>query len=174
MPCAQDTKLICLLDVITGPSKDSIAAEVAYNLASSSEPPSQIILLGRTESKVQPVIEKISSINSSIKAQFIKVDLSDLKSVRQCANDVLAATSKIDTLINAAGIMAPEEYQKSTDGFEMQLAACHIGHFLLTGLLLSQLEKSEAARVINLTSMGYEGSDFRFDDWNFSDGKTYD
>lgn len=71
--------------------------------------------------------------------------------------------------------MALENYQLSKDGFELQLAACHIGHFLLTGLLVPQLEASKTgARVISLTSMGYEGGDFRWDDWNFSGGKTYE
>lgn len=70
--------------------------------------------------------------------------------------------------------MALEEYTVSTDGYEMQLAACHVGHFLLTGLLLPQLQAAEAARVVTLTSMGYEASDFRFDDFNFGNGKNYE
>lgn len=71
--------------------------------------------------------------------------------------------------------MALNDYQLSKDGFELQLAACHIGHFLLTGLLVPQLEASRSgARVVSLTSLGYEFSDFRWDDWNFQGGKTYD
>lgn len=94
--------------------------------------------------------------------------------MRHCAKEVQAVAPRIDVLINSAGIMALEKYEKSVDGFEMQLAACHIGHFLLTGLLLPQLVASGDARVVTLTSMGYEISDFRFDDWNYSDGKTYE
>lgn len=169
------TKLIKVsIDVITGPSKDSLAAETAYYLAQLPESPTQIILLGRTESKVQPVLDRIKELNPSIKTTFVKLDLGDLKSVRQAVEKVKGITSQIDCLINSAGLMALEKYQTSVDGFEMQFAAAHIGHFLLTGLLLPQLKASSAARVVTLTSMGYEGSDFRFDDWNFSDGKTYD
>lgn len=160
--------------VITGPSKDSLAAEAACCLAQSPSPPSHIILLGRSEIKIQPVIDRINELNSSINTSYIKLDLSDNKSVRTCAEQVQAVTSKIDVLINSAGIMALEEYSVSTDGYEMQLAACHIGHFLLTGLLLPQLQAAKAARVVTLTSMGYEASDFRFEDFNFSDGETYD
>ena len=73
--------------------------------------------------------------------------------------------------------MAIEKYEKSEDGYEMQFAACHVGHFLLTGLLLPLLEAGDAvngkARVDSLTSMGYEASPVR-DDWNFENGKTYD
>lgn len=69
--------------------------------------------------------------------------------------------------------MALERYQTSTGGFEMQLAACHIGHFLLTACLLPLLNAAPTPRVVTLTSMGYEMSNFRFNDYNFSGGETY-
>ncbi|KAK5085618.1 hypothetical protein LTR05_004905 [Lithohypha guttulata] len=159
--------------VITGPSKDSLAAEAAFSLASASSPPAQIILLGRTLSKIQPVIDRITEANASIKTTFVNLDLSNLNTVRNCAAEIAKLTSRVDVLINSAGIMALENFQTSADGFEMQLAACHIGHFLLTGLLLPLLKAAPAARVVTLTSMGYESSDFLFDDYNFSEGKTY-
>lgn len=161
-------------DVVTGASQNSLAAEAAFSLAQGAQSPAQIILLGRSNARVQPVIDRIRSVNGTVKTAFIQLDLSDLSSVRRCAAEVQAATPKIDVLINSAGIMALEKYEKSVDGFEMQLAACHIGHFLLTGLLLPQLAASGNARVVTLTSMAYEIADFRFDDWNFSEGATYE
>lgn len=160
--------------VLTGPSEKSLAAEAAYNFASAPQPPATIILLGRSLTKIQPVIDRIKQINSSIQVEFVSLDLSDNSSVRTAAKEIQSLVSKIDILINSAGIMALEEYTRSKDGFEMQLAACHIGHFLLTALVLPQLEAAGGgARVITLTSMGYAASPFRFDDWNFSEGKTY-
>lgn len=158
---------------ITGPSIKSLGAEAAYSLAQSPKAPSHIILLGRNLEKVQPVIDRISTLNASVKTTFVKVDLSSIASVRECASQIKAFTPKIDILINSAGIMAVENYTLSPDGFELQLAACHIGHFLLTVLLTSELLASSAPRVVTLTSTGYEGSAFRFDDYNFSEGKTY-
>lgn len=138
--------------------------------------PSTIILAGRTESKIAPVITEINKVDPSIKTHFVKLDLSDNNSVRSAAKEIKSLVSKIDFLINSAGIMALEKYEKSKDGYEMQLAACYIGHFLLTGLLLRLLEAGRGAhgksRVVSLTSMGYEASPVR-DDWNFEDGKTY-
>lgn len=160
--------------VLTGPSENSLAAEAAFYLAYGEQSPTQIVLLGRSISKIQPVIDRIKSVNSRVETTFIKLDLSNLSSVRRCAEEIQAIAPKIDVLINSAGIMAIENYEKSVDGYEMQLAACHIGHFLLTGLLLPQLTASGDARVVTLTSMGYEISDFRFDDWNFLEGKTYE
>lgn len=125
--------------------------------------------------KVQPVIDSVTKHNDSIKTTFIPTELSDISSVRAAAKDIALKVDAIDILINSAGIMALQEYQLSKDGFELQLATNHIGHFLLTGLLLPQLEASKSgARVISLTSMGYEVGDFRWDDWNFSDGEAYE
>ena len=139
--------------------------------------PSTIILAGRTESKISPVITEINEIDPSIKAHFVKLDLSDNASVRSAAEEIKKLTSKVDFLINSAGIMAIENYEKSKDGYELQFAACHIGHFLLTGMLLPLLEAGAGvngkARVVSMTSMGYEASPVR-DDWNFENGKAYD
>lgn len=152
-----------------------MGAEAAYAFAQSSTPPKTILLLGRSLSKIQPVIDRTVKYNESIEVGFVKIDLSDNSSVRAAAKEVASKVDSIDVLINSAGIMALADYQLSKDGFELQLAACHIGHFLLTGLLIPELEASKTgARVISLTSMGYETSDFRWDDWNFSGGKAYE
>ncbi|OTA97107.1 hypothetical protein M434DRAFT_8292 [Hypoxylon sp. CO27-5] len=112
---------------------------------------------------------------------FVQVDLSDHESVRQAAKQILELTgSKIDVLINSAGNMALKEYTVDKQGIEMQLSANHIGHFLLTNLLVPALlaaakaNQEYVARVVNLTSLGYLISPFRFGDYNFSGGKTYD
>ena len=70
--------------------------------------------------------------------------------------------------MNFAGVMATEKYTKSADGYELQFAASHLGHFLLTNLLMNKITAGgPGVGIVNLTSMGYEGSDIR-DDWNFS------
>lgn len=69
--------------------------------------------------------------------------------------------------------MATPEYTKDPQGVEFQLSANHLGHFLLTNLLIPSLKAAGDARVVNISSQGYRASHFHFDDWNFSDGKTY-
>lgn len=169
--------------VLTGPSEGSLAAEAAYNFAAAPQPPAQIILLGRTRSKIQPVLDRIAHINPSIDAAFVPLDLTDNSAVRAAARDVRALAPRIDVLINSAGVMALADYALSVDGVERQLAACHVGHFLLTALLFPQLaaaapdadaDRDDDARVVTLSSMGYETSAFRLDDWNFSEGRAYD
>lgn len=149
--------------VITGASKGGLGAETALSLATAN--PAQIILAGRTESKITPVIEEIVSVNPAIRAQFVKLDLSDQKSIHETAVEILGLVDKIDILLNNAGIMAVENFETTKDGIESHFGANHIGHFLLTNLLLGKLAKG--GRVVNVTSMGYEASGIRWDDWNF-------
>lgn len=115
-----------------------------------------------------------------MKATFVQLDLCDHKSVRQAAQRIMEATnSKVNILINSAGNMGIKEYTVDKQGNEMQLSGNHLGHFLLTNLLAPALMEAarvdqRSVRVVNLTSLGYRISPFRFDDYNFSNGKTYD
>jgi len=68
------------------------------------------------------------------------LDLADLASVRDFANKFTANYSKLDILMNNAGIMTPP-YFKTKDGFEGQFGTNHLGHFALTGLLFGLLKK---------------------------------
>lgn len=82
------------------------------------------------------------------------LDLNSLESVRTFANNFLNEESKLDILINNAGVMAtPKTLTK--DGYEMQLGVNHLGHFLLTNLLLDTLKKSAPSRIVVVSSAIY-------------------
>jgi NAD(P)-dependent dehydrogenase (short-subunit alcohol dehydrogenase family) len=159
----KDTELPVV--VITGPSQGGLGAEVARGLAHGN--PKCLILTGRSQNKIQPVIDEIKKINPSIDAQFVGADLLDNSTVRRAAADIRKITNEIHGLINNAGIMAPKDFSKSKDGIESQFAANHIGHFLLTNLLVSELEKGKGV-VTNVSSRGYQLNGVFFDDPNFS------
>ncbi|RYC57872.1 hypothetical protein CHU98_g8329 [Xylaria longipes] len=151
--------------VITGPSAGGIGATVATALAKAN--PKRIILAGRNLSKVQPVIDEIAQINPDIETRFVKLDLTDLSSVRQAATDIKnVVPDGIDGLYNNAGIMAPREFKKSADGVEQQFAANHLGHFLLSNLLLPEITKAHGV-VANTTSRAWALADPDYDDVNF-------
>lgn len=150
--------------VITGGSRGGLGAETAISLAAAN--PGRIILTGRNQGKVTPVIEQMKQLNSSIAIQFISLELGDQHSVRKAAAEINASVSRIDILINNAATMAIEEYTKTVDGIESQFGSNHIGPFLLTNLLADRL--GEDSRVVNVTSLAYEASGIRFDDWNFA------
>jgi NAD(P)-dependent dehydrogenase (short-subunit alcohol dehydrogenase family) len=79
-------------------------------------------------------------------------DLSSLQSVRDFAARWKAKNLPLDTLINNAGVMMIPKRELSADGFEMQWATNHLGHFALTGLLLDSLKQSKSPRVVNVSS----------------------
>lgn len=158
--------------LVTGTSANGLGAKFATILAKYS--PAQIILVSRSKSKVDPVVDDIKSVNSDISVKFVACELSDQDSVRSAAQTILsdAEIKKIDVVVNNAGVMALLEYQVDKQGNEMQFSANHIGHFLLTNLMMPKILAAGAgARIINLTSLGHRIGPFRFEDPKFSDGK---
>ncbi|KAI9154866.1 WW domain-containing oxidoreductase [Paramyrothecium foliicola] len=160
--------------LITGTSQGGLGSELAIELAKHA--PRRIILVSRSEAKTTPVIEKIKSIDQNIAVKFFQCELSDVSSVRKAtlAINEDASITEIDVLINNAGMMAIKDYTTDKQGYEMQLSSNHLGHFLLTNLVLPKIiAAGSGARIVNVSSDGYRLSYFHFDDWNFSNGKTY-
>merc|ERR1719288_272414 len=89
----------------------------------------------------------------------MKCDLSSLESVRACAAKLIEDEDKIDMLVNNAGVMMCPEL-RTAEGFEMQIGTNHLGHFLLTELLLPKLRKSAAsgfnARIVIVSSLAHD------------------
>ncbi|KAM7202818.1 hypothetical protein V8F33_002476 [Rhypophila sp. PSN 637] len=161
--------------LITGPSKGGIGAETAISLAHGH--PSTLILLGRSLDRIQPTIDTILSIDSSITTKFVPIDLSSLSSVRSAASIILndPTISHIDVIINNAAIMATP-YSLTPDGIESQLGANHMGHFLLTNLLMPKLLLTSSPtaalphrkRIINVSSVANLAGGIRFHDPNYT------
>lgn len=82
------------------------------------------------------------------------LDLASLSSVRQFAERFKGEERRLDILINNAGIMATPR-KLTVDGFEQQLAVNHLGHFLLTNLLLERLKQSAPSRIITVSSAAH-------------------
>lgn len=93
------------------------------------------------------------------------LDLASLRSVRKFCEEIKEEESKIDVLINNAGIYQCP-YTKTEDGFEMQLGVNHLGHFLLTHLLLDLLKTSAPSRIVVVSSKLYKYGHINFDDLN--------
>jgi NAD(P)-dependent dehydrogenase (short-subunit alcohol dehydrogenase family) len=95
-----------------------------------------------------------------------ELDLADLESVQKFAERRLADGRHIDLLINGAGIMACAE-TRTPQGWELQFATNHLGHYALVNRLLPVLE---GARVVSVSSGGHGLSAIRWDDPHFEDG----
>ncbi|RFU24246.1 hypothetical protein B7463_g12092, partial [Scytalidium lignicola] len=158
--------------LITGPSEKGIGGETAIYMAAGK--PKLLLLAGRNLSKIQPVIDKINKQHPDVAVSFIHLDLADQSSVRKAAKQAAAEIDQLDILINNAGVMAIPKYTTTVDGIEMQFGANHIGHFLLTNLLMEKiLASGPGARIINVSSFSYIYGGVRFDDWNFKNGVEY-
>lgn len=151
----------------TGVTPNSLGA--TFILETASKSPSLLILAGRNASKLQEMSEAITKANPSVKIRSLLVDLGSLASVQKAAEEVNSWNDvpSIDVVVNNAGVMAIP-YTKSVDGYEMQFAICHLGHFLLTNLIMDKILASESPRVVNISSNGHSLGPIRFADPHFS------
>jgi retinol dehydrogenase 12 len=109
-----------------------------------------VVLASRSEERTRPVLEEIRSRYPGVGAQFVRIDVSDLASVRQAAEAFLATGHPIDVLVNNAGIAGTRHL--SAQGFDLTYATNHIGPFLLTNLLLPRIRASSQGRIVNVSS----------------------
>jgi NAD(P)-dependent dehydrogenase (short-subunit alcohol dehydrogenase family) len=150
---------------ITGPT--SGIGEVAFSKLTPYF--NEIFLLARNESKVDKLIQSLSSSDQK-KVRFIYCDLADMDSVVIAAKSILEKTTSLDVLINnAGGIFQNKEVTK--DGFEMGLLTNHLGHFLLTRHLMPILLNSKGPKVINVSSEAHRAAKVDFDDLNYEKKK---
>jgi NAD(P)-dependent dehydrogenase (short-subunit alcohol dehydrogenase family) len=110
----------------------------------------EVVMAARDERKLEATMTDVHRQLPGVPIKPLIVDLADLSSVRRAAS-LAAGYGPLHLLVNNAGVMAPP-YRRTLDGFELQLATNHFGHFALTGLLLPQLVESGDARVVTLAS----------------------
>lgn len=161
--------------LVTGTSAKGLGASCATQLAQQC--PEHLILVSRSKAKVDPVIAEIKALNPSIKTTFVQCELTDFDSVRKAADQILSdeAIAKIDVVINNAGVMNVKKYTTDKQGNELTFSANHLGHFLLTNLILPKIiAAGKGSRIVNVTSRGHRVSSVRFSDPAFSNGKEYD
>jgi retinol dehydrogenase 12 len=135
--------------VITG-ANTGIGKITARELARRG---AHVILACRSADKTQPVIDELKRETSNDKIEFVALDLSDLASVRRCADELLARNIPIHGLINNAGLAGSRGTTK--DGFELTFGTNHLGHYLFTRLLLDRIKQSGPARIVNVASQAH-------------------
>ncbi|MGC6428928.1 MAG: SDR family oxidoreductase [Flavobacteriales bacterium] len=128
-----------------------------------------VVMLNRNEEKTKRAIKKLKTeINSPINLSFIKMDLSDMSSIRNAAEEINKTIDKIDVLICNAAVAQIAKQEFTKDGFESQLGINYYGHFVLVNLLFDNLNQSKG-RVIVVGSEGYKMGlkTIQFDDMNW-------
>lgn len=131
-----------------------------------------VIMACRDLKKGDAALEKIRREFPDVKVELMWLDLADLDSVRQFADNFKQRYSRLDLLINNAGIMAIP-FRETRQGFEMQFGTNHLGHFALTALLLPlMLETPGRPRVVTTSSGLHMIGGLNFADLNWSKGYT--
>ena len=110
----------------------------------------RVYVAARSAAKGEAAVADIKAATGSESVWFLALDLADLSSVRACADAFLAREEPLHVLVNNAGIGGAHGVTKQ--GFELTFGVNHLGHFLLTRLLLDRLVSSSPARVVTVSS----------------------
>ena len=135
-----------------------------------------VVFLARDVQKAELVKRDILKTFPNGRIDIFEGDLKDLKSIKTAGEALKAKYPIIDILINNAGGVF-SEFERTVDGFEVGFQVNHLGHFLLTQILLENLLKSPDSRIINLSSEAHRIGKFSVSNLNaekkFSTWKQY-
>lgn len=134
--------------IITGAS-GGVGFQTALELAKRG---AHVIMACKQLKDGEKAAKKIikQSNNDQIEVEYL--NLADLESVRSFAKEMNRRLTRLDVLINNAGLMACPRW-KTAQGYEMQFGVNHLGHFLLTNLLVDLLKKTNGSRVVTVASV---------------------
>jgi len=152
--------------IITG-SSSGIGFEAARVLANKN---AEVIIAVRNQQKGDDALNKIKSQNSSANIKVMLLDLANLMSIKTFADNFKKKYTKLDLLINNAGVMMPP-YGKTKEGFELQFGTNHLGHFALTGHLFELIKKTPNSRIVNISSSAHNWGNIDFSDLTWENRK---
>ncbi len=135
--------------VVTG-ANTGIGAVTARELARRG---AHVVLACRSLERANPVAEAIRADTGNEQVEVVPLDLGSFESVRACAEGLLARDLPIHVLVNNAGLAGTRGVTR--DGFELAFGTNHLGHFLLTNLLLDRIRQSGPSRVVTVASRGH-------------------
>ena len=144
--------------LVTG-ANSGLGLETARALAQGG---ATVLLACRQRSRGEAVRQQLLPL-ARAGLEVIDLDLADLASVAAAASQVQREFGRLDLLINNAGVMAPPR-RLSRDGYELQFAVNHLGHFALTTALLPLLKQQSGARVVTVSSGAHYFGRIAFDD----------
>ena len=147
--------------VVTG-SNVGIGLETAVGVAALE---ATTVLACRNRAKAEAAATEVTQRTWNDDVHVVPLDLADLASVREAAENILSRWDRLDVLVNNAGGTWSER-RLTAQGFEYTFGVNHLGHFLLTSQLLPRLRASAPSRIVNLTSVGHHAAwhGMRFDD----------
>lgn len=148
-----------MIAIVTG-ANHGVGLETARGLARHG---ARVVLAVRNAEKGEAAARDVVASVPGARVEAMLVDVSDLESVRRFVAEYQARHDRLDVLVNNAGIHTAKR-ALSAQGHELTLATNHLGHFLLTNLLLDLLKRSAPSRVVNVASEAHAFGRIRFDD----------
>ncbi len=148
--------------VVTGASA-GLGRESARALALTG---AHVVLAARNSEALAEAEAWVRGEVPHAKTSTVALDLASLAGIRRAAEDIQQIAPAIHVLMNNAGVMFTP-FGRTADGFETQFGTNHLGHFLLTQLLIPQLVAADGARIVILSSDGHRLSDVDLDDPNW-------
>ena len=145
--------------LITG-GNSGIGKETAVGLAKLG---ATTVIVSRNLEKGEAAVIEIKSRSGSQDVDILQGDLSSRDSVRELADDFRRRYKRLHVLINNAGVYMPKR-KVTVDGLEATFVTNHLGHFILTNLLLDLLKENTPSRIINVTSAAHRGYNINFED----------
>jgi NAD(P)-dependent dehydrogenase (short-subunit alcohol dehydrogenase family) len=139
--------------VITG-GNTGIGKEAAVGLASLG---ARVVITSRNEERGRSARQEIAERSGNDCVDVLALDLASFRSIRSFAADVLDRFDRLDVLVDNAGLILRRRTE-TEDGFEATFGINHLGHFLLTDLLLDRLRASAPARVVVVASAAHKGA----------------
>jgi NAD(P)-dependent dehydrogenase (short-subunit alcohol dehydrogenase family) len=148
--------------LVTGASA-GLGVETARSLAAHG---AQVVGAARDLNKAKAATEQVrkDAVANGGSFELIELDLANLKSVRACAERLLAKGEAFDVVIANAGVMATP-FGYTADGFETQFGTNHLGHFVLVNQIAALIRSG--GRLINLSSLGHRYSNVDLEDPTF-------
>ena len=159
VPCSSRERLDGKTVIITG-GNGGIGKETTVDLAQRG---ARVILACRDLSTGSSAVREIKERSGSENIVLKRLDLASCKSVRDFASQILQEEDQVNILICNAGLMFPP-FQLTEDGFELTFGVNHLGHFLLTNLLLERIKESTPSRIIVVSSLAHVTGYLDFDD----------
>ena len=150
--------------VVTG-ANSGIGWQAAKQFAARG---ARVVLACRDVERAKQAADRIVSANADADVEVAELDLADMTSVRAFGEQW---HDPLDLLVNNAGVMAPPTRASTRDGFELQFGTNHLGHFVLTGLLLPSLLATDSPRVVTVCSLAHHSG--RPDVVNGNSGGAY-